>query len=43
MPYFSHFSIDAWMLRTFLAPPLRSLQAYVGIHAPNFSLARRVS
>src|SRR5438876_2002560 len=39
MPCFSHFSIEAWMLRTFFAPPLRSAQAYVGIHAPNLSLA----
>src|SRR5688572_1949432 len=39
MPYFSHFSIDAWMFRTFFAPPVLSLHAYVGIHAPNLSLA----
>src|SRR5262245_48630783 len=39
MPCFSHLAIDSWMLRTFRAPPLRSLHAYVGIHAPNFSLA----
>src|SRR5262245_3678049 len=39
MPCSSHFWIDSWMRRMFSGPTGWSLHAYVGIHAPNLTLA----
>src|ERR1700687_925281 len=39
MPWSSHFSMDSRMRLTFFGSLLPPLHAYVGIQAPNFSLA----